>query len=146
VEVTLEVEGDRAADELRSLRAWLLDEDALRGHVRLVAGTVVPGTLGSGVEALAVILAPGGVATAVASVLIAWIRHRTSDVTLKVTRPDGTSYELSVTDVPDFGATAVADLAAQLSARAATAPPTAPAISPATAAGPARTGEEDTAG
>lgn len=138
MDVTLEVEGHRAADELRSLREWLLNEDGLRGRVRLVDGPVVPGTLGSGVEALAVVLAPGGIATAVASVLIAWIRHRTSDVTLKVTRPDGTSYELSVTDVPDFSTTAVADLAAQLSASAIS--------TPVIAARHPGTGEEDTAG
>ncbi|MFI1168573.1 hypothetical protein ACH4UM_34620 [Streptomyces sp. NPDC020801] len=138
MEVTLEVEGHRTADELRSLREWLLNEEGLRGRVRLVDGPVVPGTLGSGVEALAVILAPGGIATAVASVLIAWIRHRTSDVTLKVTRPDGTSYEISATDVPDFGTTAVADLAAQLSASV--------TGTPAIGAAPPRTGEEDTAG
>ncbi|WP_308012154.1 effector-associated constant component EACC1 [Actinacidiphila acidipaludis] len=138
MDVTLEVEGHRAADELRSLREWLLNEDGLRGRVRLVDGPVVPGTLGAGVEALAVALAPGGIATAVASVLIAWIRHRTSDVTLKVTRPDGTSYELTATDVPDFGTAAVADLAAQLSASAAS--------TPAVAAGSPAAGEEDTAG
>ncbi|MCX4429552.1 effector-associated constant component EACC1 [Streptomyces mirabilis] len=136
--MTLEVEGHRATDELRSLREWLLNEEELRGRVRLVDGPVAPGTLGSGVEALAVILAPGGIATAVASVLIAWIRHRTSDVTLKVTRPDGTSYELSATDVPDFSTTAVADLAAQLSASVTSAP--------AIAAAPPQTGEDDTAG
>jgi hypothetical protein len=115
VDVLIEVEARRPADEVRSLRQWLLDENALRGRVRLVEPPVTPGTLGSVVETLAVALGPGGVATAAASVLIAWIRRRTGDVTLKVTQPDGSSFELSATNVQD-PATAVDDLARRLSA------------------------------
>jgi hypothetical protein len=116
VDVTLAVEGRHSADELRSLREWLLGEDVLRGRVRFVEPTPAPGTLGSVVETLAVALGPGGVATATASVLIAWIRRRTSDVKLRVIRQDGSSYELTATNVPDMDATALDELAKRLSA------------------------------
>lgn len=114
--MTLAVEGRHSADELRSLREWLLGADVLRGQVRFVEPPPAPGTLGSVVETLAVALGSGGASTATASVLIAWIRRRTSDVELRVTRQDGSSYELTATNVPDMDATAVDELAKWLSA------------------------------
>jgi hypothetical protein len=95
VDVTIEVVGSGTADEVRSLREWLVAEDALRGRIRLVASPPEPGALGSAVEILTVALGPSGVATALASVVISWLRRRTGAVSVKVTRPDGTSFEYS---------------------------------------------------
>src|SRR5579859_5942433 len=97
-EVTLGVVGDHSVDLIRSLRGWLLDDDDLQ--CRVVFARVVPesNTLGPSMDALVVALAPG-VATALASVLIAWIRRQTGDGTIRITRIDGTSVELDIKNV-----------------------------------------------
>lgn len=114
-QVVIEVTGDRPADELRSLRDWLVAEEELRGRVRLELSPPKPGALGSAVAALTVALGPGGVATAAASVLISWIRRRTGTVSVKVSRPDGTSTEFSATNVSGLDATEVQRITAELS-------------------------------
>jgi hypothetical protein len=113
--ITIEVAGDRAADEFRSLRDWLVAEEELRGQVRLELPPPDPGALGSVVEALTVALGPGGVATAAASVLISWLRRRTGNVSVKVVRTDGTSAEFSATHVSGLNATEVQRITADLS-------------------------------
>ncbi|MFE5587624.1 hypothetical protein [Kitasatospora sp. NPDC056531] len=87
--------GGQEADELRSLRTWLTDVDELRGRVTSVESPPVPGTLGPVLDALAVALGPGGAATALATAVISWIRQRRGEVTLKISRPDGASVEIS---------------------------------------------------
>jgi hypothetical protein len=100
VDVTVSVLGaDDSGDGLRSLRAWLVTEDDLRGRVRFVASPPEQGTLGSMVETLAISLGPGGAATVLASALIAWIRRQKSNIKLKVSRPDGTSVEVATEHV-----------------------------------------------
>lgn len=113
--LVVEVVGDRSADELRSLRDWLVAEEELRGRVRLELSPPEPGALGSAVAALTVALGPGGVATAAASVLISWLRRRTGNVSVKMIRPDGTSTEFSVTNVSGLDATEVQRITAELS-------------------------------
>ncbi|WP_439947329.1 effector-associated constant component EACC1 [Streptomyces sp. BBFR109] len=113
--LVVEVVGDRSADELRSLRDWLVAEEELRGRVRLESPPPEPGALGSVVEALTIALGPGGVATAAASVLISWLRRRTGDISLKATWPDGTSTELNVTNVKGLDVTEVQRMTAELS-------------------------------
>ncbi|MET8630553.1 hypothetical protein ABZW30_43805 [Kitasatospora sp. NPDC004669] len=95
MDVTLAAAGGQGADELRSLRAWLTDVDELRGRVTSVESPPVPGTLGPVLDALAVALGPGGVATALATAVFSWIRQRRGEVTLKISRPDGASVEIS---------------------------------------------------
>ncbi len=83
-------------EEARSLRAWLTQEDELRGRVELVeAQPPQPGTLGSLPAELLVTLGPGGAGAVLASAVIAWIRHRTAEVTCTLKRPDGTSVTLT---------------------------------------------------
>ncbi|AXI78172.1 effector-associated constant component EACC1 [Peterkaempfera bronchialis] len=94
MDVTLTAEAENSAAELRSLLAWLVDVDELRGRATLVEGPPVSGTLGPTLDAVLVALAPGA-ATALATALVSWIRNRRSEVTLKATRADGTSVELS---------------------------------------------------
>ncbi|MFH9347853.1 hypothetical protein [Kitasatospora sp. NPDC017646] len=109
------IEGGNSADDVRSLRQWLLEEDRLRGRVRLEEAAPAPGTLGAVLDTLTVALGPGGVATAVASVLISWIRRQRGNVSVKVTRPDGTVTEFSATHVSGLEAPQVRQLAAEFS-------------------------------
>jgi hypothetical protein len=94
MDFSVSVAGTQAPDELRSLYSWLMDEPELRGRVRLVERPPEPGVLGSVPELLQIAAGPGA-AAALASAVIAWIRHRTTDVVYRFTRPDGTVIELS---------------------------------------------------
>jgi hypothetical protein len=95
VDVRVEVSGEHAADELRSLRQWLVAEESLRGRVRLVAVPPQEGTLGAGVDALAIALGNGGAATALATVVVTWLRRRTGRMEVKFVRADGSRVEIS---------------------------------------------------
>ncbi|MFG2789625.1 hypothetical protein [Streptomyces sp. NPDC048419] len=92
--VALSVGGDGDRAGAADLAAWLDEEDALRGQVRKEAGPVPEGALGGELQQLLVSLGSGGVATALASVVIAWLRRRTGSVTVRLSRPDGGSVEL----------------------------------------------------
>ena len=117
MDVTVSVAGrDAAAEELRSLFTWLAEEEELRGRVRLVETAPEPGTLGGWPEVVVVVLSQGGAVTVLASAVIAWIRHRTSAVTCTVTRPDGTSVELTATRVRRTDLAGVGELVAQVAA------------------------------
>ncbi len=85
--------GDRLT-ELESLEEWLADTPELRGRVTPVESPPPPGALGPVLDALLVALAPGSVATALATALVSWIRHRTGAVRVEVELPDGTRVRL----------------------------------------------------
>lgn len=91
----MEVAGEHVADELRSLREWLVAEESLRGRVRLVAVPSGEGTLGTGLDALAIALGNGGAATAFATVAVTWLRRRTGRIEVKFVRADGSTVEIS---------------------------------------------------
>ncbi|MWK38297.1 hypothetical protein GEV43_32495 [Actinomadura sp. J1-007] len=52
--------------------------------------------MGAAFDGLAVALGSGGVGAVLARSLSVWLRHRTADVRVKVTRPDGGSVEVTV--------------------------------------------------
>lgn len=113
---------DLSADDLRALRRWMIDTGDLRGPFDLRQADPRPGELGSLTDALVVAAGSGGAVTALAGVLISWLRHRTTDLTIKVTRPDGSSLEVSGSrvrglDAPALGAE-IERLAGQLAAAA----------------------------
>lgn len=117
MDVTVGVAGrDATVEELRSLSTWLAGEAEFRGRVRLVEAAPEPGTLGGWPQAVVVALGQGGAVTVLASAVIAWIRHRTSDVTCTVTRPDGTSVELTATRVRSADLAGVGELVEQVAA------------------------------
>jgi hypothetical protein len=95
VDLRVEVAGEHSADELRSLREWLVAEEPLRGRVRLAAGAPEKGTLGTGMDALAVALGNGGAFTVFATVAVTWLKRRTGRMAVKITRPDGSTVEVS---------------------------------------------------
>lgn len=104
------------AEQTRSLFAWLAGEDELRGRVRLVEADPVPGTMGALPTELLVALAPGGAGTILASAVIAWIRHRTGEVTCTVTRPDGVSVSVTGKRVRDADTAGLGRLVGQVTA------------------------------
>jgi hypothetical protein len=87
--VTVAVDGDDARASLESLFEWLRHEDALRGHIQLRPSTLTPGAMGPLNEALLVVLGSGGAASVLAHSLTEWVKQRTSDVQLTLTRPNG---------------------------------------------------------
>lgn len=106
------------SDDATDLNAWLSGDGELRGHVRLVPAAVPEGALGASLAQLLVALESGGMATAFASVLVAWIRRRAGSVSVKVTRPDGAQFELTAERVRELDAEALQRQAAQLAAMA----------------------------
>ncbi|MEV4627838.1 hypothetical protein AB0J90_16280 [Micromonospora sp. NPDC049523] len=95
--VRIDVDGDDA--ELEDLWEWLRAEHALRGLVRLENGPVVPGTMGSGMEITiqiaTVMSGAGALWAAVAQSVSLWLDRRRTDITITVTKPDGTTVQLS---------------------------------------------------
>lgn len=85
-----------AAAQLRELAEWLRHEQELRGRVRWEHRDVADDEMGGLPEALVVALSSGGAVTVLARAAVEWVRHRTRDVTLKVVRESGESFEVSV--------------------------------------------------
>ena len=109
VDVQVGVEG-AGGDRVRSLRAWLLREEELRGRVRLVEKAPCPGGLGPVPDGLMVALVPGGAASVLAAVAVAWVRAQRADVTVTVQRPDGASVRLEARRVRGLDAGAAREL------------------------------------
>lgn len=107
-----------SSDDATDLYASLSWDSELRGRVRLAPAAVPEGSLGADLMQLLVTLESGGMATAFASVLVAWIRRRAGSVTVKVTPPDGTTLELTAERVRELKAEDLQKLAAQLASMA----------------------------
>ncbi|MFI5776467.1 hypothetical protein [Nocardia sp. NPDC051570] len=119
MEVVIRVDGgDRADDELRSLREWLIAHETLRGRVELTTTPPAPGRLGAVTDALTIALGSGGAiaasATALSTVLITWIRRRTGGITVKLTKPDGATIEYHAENVRQLSASEIRDATTQL--------------------------------
>ncbi|WP_328665819.1 hypothetical protein OG905_01825 [Streptomyces sp. NBC_00322] len=95
MDVKINLLTDPSGDELRSLQAWLVEEEELRGRVHVAAEPPEPGRMGAAVDALLVVLAPGGALAVLSGVLITWLRQRTSDVTLTASR-DGDRVQVAL--------------------------------------------------
>lgn len=89
--------------ELESLYEWLVRDPELRGQVSPKLAAPKSGKLGAVLESLIVVLGPGGVATALASVLISWLRRRVGEVHMKIT-VDDTSVEIDGKNFRDMDA------------------------------------------
>ncbi|MEU6783367.1 hypothetical protein ABZ912_29585 [Nonomuraea angiospora] len=88
--------------ETRELHAWLRREPELRGGVRLLESPPPTGALGPVAEAVQILA--GAPVAAVAGVVIAWLRYRTSDVKITVKRPDGTEVQISASRIKTLNA------------------------------------------
>ena len=99
--VTLSVAG--SLDDSMALGALLDTDPDLRGHVRRAVAQVPEGVLSGGLPDLLIALGSSGVATALASVLMVWLRQRSGSVSVHITRPDGTQLELTAERVRALG-------------------------------------------
>ena len=96
LELTVTLDGAGGGAELAALRDWLIEGDAgFRGRIRLQSSPPAPGMLGPVLEALGIVLGPGGSATALVALAVSWVRHRTADVDVVVTLADGRSVRLA---------------------------------------------------
>lgn len=116
MQVRFTVAGDDATAAMRSLEVWLAAHDELRGRVEPVMTAPQPGTMGSVADVLMVTVGPGGVATAVASVLISWIRRQRGTVSVSARRPDGAEITLTADHVRGLTTEEVRALVTQLEA------------------------------
>ncbi|MGC4770505.1 effector-associated constant component EACC1 [Micromonospora sp. DT44] len=87
---------------LESLQEWLVDDGELRGRVTGLESPPPPGALGPVLDSLLLALAPGSVATALATALISWIRHRGGAVRVEVELPDGRRVKLEADRVREL--------------------------------------------
>ncbi|WP_147471739.1 effector-associated constant component EACC1 [Nocardia stercoris] len=96
----LRIRTDGGPDELLAMLDWLDHDDALRGRVHPVSAPAGSGAMNGGVyEALGVALGAGGVASALADSLTAWVTHRRSHLKFTLTRSDGTHLEIDAARV-----------------------------------------------
>ena len=89
MEFTVVPNRSMTAFELRDLAAWISAEPGSMRDVRIVEQAPRNDQLGVIGDGLAIALGSGG-ATGLTTALVTWIRHRTSDLDLTVTAPDGT--------------------------------------------------------
>jgi Effector Associated Constant Component 1 len=107
---------DLSADALRSLRRWLFDVGGLSGPIDLRSAEPRPGELGAATDALIVALGSGGAVTTLVGALVSWLRNRSTDVTIKLVRPDGSSVKFDARRVRGLDADEVGALIKDLSA------------------------------
>lgn len=114
MDLRLTVTGPDAADEVRSLHAWLTGEEETRGRTRLVTGVPQPGVLGPAADSVAVALGPGGIPAAVAVSLVAWLHQRSSDVVIRARGRSGKVIELSAKRVRSLDSARLREITHQL--------------------------------
>ncbi|MEU6354113.1 hypothetical protein ABZ896_33100 [Streptomyces sp. NPDC047072] len=118
--VRIQIDSKASGDLLRSLHGWLSGEPEWRGRVDLVEGPSREETLGGWLEALTVVVAPGGLAVGLVSAVVAWARSQSvGEVVCKLSRPDGSAVEVSAPVArslrgPDEVRALVEDLSRQL--------------------------------
>lgn len=104
--------GSGPADELRSLRAWLVEEDELRGCVQAIERPPDADSLGPVLEVLKVVADPA--AGVLAAALVAWVKSRASGLKLVLRFPRGGSVELEAGKIQSLDANGVGDLIERL--------------------------------
>ena len=95
----------------------MLDVRNVGGPVDLRQADPKPGEMGSLSDALVVAAGSGGAITALAGALVSWLHHRTTDVTVKITRPDGTALEVEGKRVRGVDAQQLSAMIKDLAAR-----------------------------
>jgi hypothetical protein len=110
VTVTVEPRGEST----RALHGFLIQDDELRGHVHLGSSPGTPGSLGITTDSVLAYLGSGSAGAAFASVLVSWIRHRTSNTRLVARRDDGLEIELTAERTGSLSAADVRELIADV--------------------------------
>lgn len=116
VSLTVAGAGDDGVTAMRSLEVWLAGHDELHGRVRPVVTAPQPGTMGSVAEVLVLTAAQAGAATALASVLVSWIRRQRGTVSVSAKRPDGAEITLTAEHVRGLTTEEVRSVVTQLEA------------------------------
>lgn len=101
MQVKILVDGLHRDDRVRELIDWLRHEDRLRGRVQPSLAPIAPEQMGAVTDTIAIALGTGGAGTVLARALVAWITHRTTDVKLTLTRPEGTELSIDAHRVDD---------------------------------------------
>jgi hypothetical protein len=81
-------------DALRNLARWLRKSE-IPTQIMLVESDPRPGQLGGVLDAIVATIGSGAAITGLTGALVAWIRSRSSELDIKITRPDGTTVEIS---------------------------------------------------
>ena len=108
MELVIEVYGaERPGTDIESLLDQLHRRDDL-DEAEIASRVHVPtdGAMGPFTDALLVAFGSGGVVVGLAEALSTWLRSRKSNVTVCVTKPDGTKIEISVDAAHDPAAVA----------------------------------------
>jgi hypothetical protein len=102
-QVSVSLDHDDSADQLRGLAGWLRNENEFRGRVTLTERIPEPGQMGGVLDALTVAIGSGGAAGTLVQSLFLWLRQRRSrpSVHLKLKSNDGREVELDLLDVSD---------------------------------------------
>lgn len=118
MQTTVAVASAHAAEDLRQLQGWLLQEPELRGCVRLAEHPPEPGHLGADPGLMSVLLDSGpAAATVLTSAVVAWLRHRTTDVDCTITMPNGRTLTFSAKRVQESDMQAQHELIRDVSAK-----------------------------
>ncbi|GLI03365.1 effector-associated constant component EACC1 [Phytohabitans aurantiacus] len=96
--VTITADEESVVDDLLSLREELID-GGLGAHVSLRQRPMEPGALGPITDAVIAVVTSGALATALASVLVTWIKFRVGDRELTITRDGDVKIRLRATNV-----------------------------------------------
>ncbi|MBG0815670.1 hypothetical protein [Planomonospora sp. ID82291] len=75
-------------DRVRELSSWLQEETDLRGRIRPAGSPPGGGTPGPVTGALEITLGSGGELATVAAVVVAWLRTRTGEVSVRLADGD----------------------------------------------------------
>ena len=114
----LRLAGTDEPAETRELEAFLTSDPELRSRVTARVAAPEPGSMGSVTDVLVVALGQGGIATALASVLISWIRRQRSKISVHARCSCGKEITVSVDHIRNLTADQlreqVANLAEQL--------------------------------
>ena len=93
--VEIRVIGDRESEALLDLLVWLKNSEGLAGRIEAITGTAEPTTMSNGiVELLVAAVASRSTVKLVTQCIAAWLRQRTSDVTVSLTS-EGTKFEVT---------------------------------------------------
>ncbi|MEV7797353.1 hypothetical protein AB0O68_36310 [Streptomyces sp. NPDC087512] len=112
----VQAENGDAAGAVDELYDWLRQDGVLRGLVRRdLADSAPAGAMGGAwSELLSLLLAPGGPTAAAGAALVVWLQNRRSNVTVTISRPDGTQLVVASEKVRSLTAEGTGELAQRM--------------------------------
>jgi hypothetical protein len=115
VRVNVRVDGAAEPSVLRELAVYLDGQNHMRGRAYTLAERQQTTGVSESIAAIVVdLVGPAGLATTFATALVTWIRHRTADTRISISRPDGAKVELSARRVQGLNPAELTTLVSQL--------------------------------